>query len=515
MKHFLYLTILFSGLSVLALPLEKEGKQEAELFNTFLQAVTPVGKDMPSVFAGLEQTLALDPDSKYIRRLLVSSALAMNKPQQATPYVNFIDMGENDAEDWSTYGTYEWQTGHLSQAQEAYQKSLELDPDNNQVQYQYLLLISSLDMGKAIPALEDVATKYPGMAATAYLAAGRLYARQQNFPPALVYLDKSIKANPEDPAPRITKSEIYEKTSQFFLLLHELEELEKMGYANAGTLSRMGAIFLLVKDVPKAKTYFLKAKAADDKDGPANYFLSLLAEQDGDLEGAINYLKAASDYPTKSAYWLQVAFFEQRLGRPGDSLRTLEGAYKQFPGSVEIGFFYGLALNDNKSYKKAANVFEKILQTNPDYDDARLHYAYSLESLHKYKDMEAQVKMLLNKNPNNAAALNLYAYSLAERNTRLDEAQGYIARALGQMPQDYSFIDTQAWLYVKQGELDKAEQLFFSIPADIIQNNGEIAYHIGLLLEKQGRREEALKYLEIAQKDWPAAIKLHKKLQQK
>lgn len=512
MKHFLYVTILLTGTAVLALPLDQQSKQEARLFNAFLQAVAPAEKDPARTFAALEQVLAMEPDSKYVRRLLVSLSIAMNKPQQAKPYADFIDMGDNDAEDWSVYAAYQWQNGQADVAKESYEKALALDPENNQILYQYLLLISSLHIRQAVPALEDFARKYPVMAPAAYLAAGRLYVRQQQWQKALVYLDKSIQADPDDPAARITKSEIYEQTSQYFLLLHELEELEKMGYANAGTLSRMGAIFLLVKDVPQAKAYFLKAKTADHTDAAANYFLSLLAEQEGNLEAAITYLKESADYAAKSSYWLQVAFFEQRLGRLQDSLHTLEKAYQHFPGDVEVGFFYGLALNDAQSYKKAAAVFKKILQTNPDYDDARLHYAYALESLHRYKEMETQIQTLLSKNPKNASALNLYAYSLAERDTRLDEAQEYIARALAQEPQDYSFIDTQAWVYVKQGQLDKAEQLFSSIPVEVVQSNDEIAYHIGFLRVKQNRTQEALTYLEMSKDNWPAAAKLYKKL---
>lgn len=511
-KHFFCLVILFGALTASALPLGKEGKAEAQLFNSFLQAVYPTEQDPALTFKALQGVLAQEPDSKYLRRLLVAQAISMNKPDQAKPYANFIDMGENEADDWAVYASYQWQTGQIQQARAAYQQALALDPENNAILYQYLLLLSSLDGDETIKELERIATQYPALAVSAYVAVARLYIRRQDLQQALAYLDKAVQADPNDPSARIAKSEIYEKTSQFFLMLHELEELEKMGYANAGTLSRMGAVFLLVKDVNQAKSYFLKAKARDNSDGSANYFLSLFAEQEGNLESSIKYLQDAADYPAKSAYWLRVAFLEQRLNRPQDSLHTLEKAYRHFSGSVEVGFFYGLALNDNKSYKKAANVFKKILQTNPDYDDARLYYAYALESLRKYKEMEIQLNYLLNKNPANAPALNLYAYSLAQRGLRLEEAQEYIARALMQSPQDYSFIDTQAWIYVKQGQLEKANRLFFSIPTEVVQNNSEIAYHIGVLLEQQGRREEALKYLEMAQKDWPAASKLYRRL---
>lgn len=511
MKHFLYLVMLLSVLPVFSLPIGAEGKKEAQLFNAFLQAISTAPNNSARTFAELERVLALEPDSKYIRRLLVSLSVAMNEPQRASAYIDFIDMGENEAEDFTVYAAYQWRCEHVEEARLAYEKALALDPEDNTILYQYLVLLTSLDGEEAVSGLKNFAKQYPAFASAAYLALGRVYLRQQDVPNALLYLEKAAQADPTDPAPRITKSEIYEKTSQYFLLLHELEELEKMGYANAGTFSRMGAVFLLVKDVPRAKTYFLKAKEDDPADSAANYFLSLLAEQEGDYTAAINYLQESADYKTKASYWLQVSFFQQRLNQPKESLRTLEEAYKNFPGNVEIGFFYGLLLNDAQSYKKAARVFKQILQTNPDYDDARLHYAYALESLRDYKEMEKQLERLLGKHPQHAAALNLYAYSLAERNERLEEAQEYIARALA-IDADNSYVDTQAWIYIRQGKLQEAEDLLTSFPPEFVEDNAEVAYHMGVLRDKQGHREEALKYLDMARQDWPAAAKYYERL---
>ena len=515
MKHILYLLFLFISLPICALPLGKEAKQEARLFNAFLEAVDATPDNPLQTFTALEQVLALDPESKYIRRLLVSLAVSMNKTKWAEPYVDFIEMGENDEEDLNTYAAYVWQTGQIEKAQELYEKSLDLNPDNNQTLYQYLLLLSSLNGQQAAAALERLALRQPAVAGPAYLALGQLFARHQQFAHALAYLDKAVEAEPDNPDPRLLKGDIYEKTGQLAAMKNEFEELEKMGYANAGTLSRMGAVSLLNQQLEEAESYFLKAKAADTADAPANYFLAAFAEQRGDLEQAIRYLQDSAEYPVKESLWLRVSFYQKRLNQPKESLHTLAQAYKKFPGNVEVGFFYGLALNDHKSYKQAASVFRGILETNPDYIDARLNYAYALYELGKYTDMEEQLKRILAKEPQHAAALNLYAYTLAERNERLEQAQEYIERALAVAPEEISFIDTQAWVYIRQGKLAEAETLLSSLPSQVVNNNAEIAYHLGFLRAEQGRIEEALSYLEQAKAGWPAAAKLYNQLQKK
>ncbi len=512
MKYIVFIMGLLLTGPLWALDISKEGQQEAQLFNTFLKAIYVYQDDAPRAYQTLQQALKLAPQSKYIRRLLVQTALFMGKPELAEPYADYINNGENEAEDFSVYAAYQMQRKNPQAALEFYEKALALAPDDNELAYQYLVLLSAYDESKMIAVMNDMAQTRPEIAAQAYTQIGKLYVRRKQFDKALPYLDKAVRADPADPAPRLAKADMYEQTSQYFLMLHEFEELEKMGYGNAGMFSRMAAVFMVVQDIPKAENYFLKARAHDATDPASNYFLSLLAEQKGDLDKAIFYLQESADYPTNASRWLQVGFLQQKLGRPQDSLHTLEQAYKRFEDNVEIAFFYGLMLNDAKEFKKSARVFKKLVAARPEYTDARLHYAYALESLKKYDDMEAQLKAVLAQQSQNAPALNLWAYSLAQRQTRLEEAEEYITRALAVSPQDVSFQDTLGWVYVQQGKLDAAEKILLSFSSDTLKRYPEIAYHIGVLRYRQGRPEEALNYLGQARAGWPAAEELYRRL---
>ncbi len=509
MKVILFLLL---SLPLAALDISAQGRQEAELFTTYLESIYTYAEDDARAFTSLQKALALAPDSKYLRRSLVALALRMEKPALAAPYADYIDLGENEAEDWAVYGTYQVETGHPQEALAAYEKAVALAPEDMELLYRYLLLLSTSDFDKMVAVLEKTAQDQPSLAVQSYTQIGHWYMRRQEWAKALSYLDKAVAADPNDPAARLAKADIYEHTSQFFLMLHEFEELEKIGYGNAGTFSRMGAVFVVVKDFEKAQTYFLKAKKSDDHDVAANYFLSMIAEQQGDFASAISYLRDGADYPTNASHWLQVSFLQQKLNQPDAALQTLAEAYKRFNDHVEIAFFYGLLLNDRESYKQAAYVFNKLLAVRPDYIDAHLHYAYALESLKKYKPMEEHIRFILAKQPQHAAALNLLAYSLAERETRLDEAQELVTRALAVAPEDVSFQDTLGWIYIKQGNLQLAEQIFTSFAEQTVAQYPEIAYHIAVLRLAQGRSNEGLTLLQHARSGWPAAEKLYKKL---
>lgn len=512
MKRFFLFLGLFFSIPVFGLPLGPESRREAQLFNDFFKAVYAQRAGDPNAFKYLQQVLEKAPTSKYIKRLLVSSALAAGQVEWAEPYADYISQGENDTEDLSVYAAYQLKKGNLKEAQSFYAQAIEKDPDDQTLFLQYILSFAFTDIDVALEQLLQLAEKHPDQATHIYTEIGVRYARMNKFSEALLYYDKALQANPRNPVPRYERGRIFERESQYFLMLHEFEELEKMGYGDAGVYSRMGSVFLLVKDFPKAESYFLKAKAEDNGDIPTAYFLSLLAESKGEYSKAISYLKDAENYEKDASKWLQVSFYLKKLNQSEASLQTLKEAYSKFTGNVEVGFFYALALNDAKEYKKAARVLADILKTNPDYQEARLHYAYTLESLKKYKKMEEQLEILLAADEKNAPALNLYAYSLAQRGKRLEQAQRYIARALAENPQDNAFIDTQAWVLFKMGNLAAAADLLASVPEEVIQQNPEIAYHKGAVLFELGEWSLARKYLEMAISVIPEAAKLHKRL---
>jgi len=498
-----------------ALPLTKAEKKEAQFFTDFLQAVYALRDGDSKSVEYLKKTLAASPDSKYIKRLLVGVLLEKGEVEEAAAYVDFAQTGENDAEDWSIYGQYQWKKGDLEDARASYEKALALKPEDTFILYQYVMLLSQMaqqDFEGTVRSLEKLAVENSSLTSEAYTALGQMYAKKLNFKTALVYYNKAIEADPNDPMPRLYRGELYEKASQYFLMLHDFEELEKMGYSNAGTLSRMGSVFILVQDYEKAEDYFLKAKEQSNGDVPSAFFLSLLAEKKGDYENAIRYLKDADDYAQNATRQLQVSFFQQKLNRQKESQDTLAAAYKAFPDNVEIGFFYGLCLNDAKQYKKARSVWERVLSIRPSYTEARLHYAYTLEVLKKYKQMEEALRTVIEEQPKNATALNLYAYYLATRNERLELAQQYVSRALAVMPNEFEFIDTQAWIYYRQGHYQQALDLLQSLSPEVIKENAEIGYHLGEILYHMGRTEEALTYLEAARGKWKDAEKLYRKI---
>ncbi len=517
MKHIFYLAFLGVAFPLSAFSLSEEGRQEAQFFTDFLETVyqqraaDTKAKNADNL-SRWQELLDRQPDSAYLKRQFVAAAVAQNQVEAAAPYADFLEQSEKSAEDYRVYGAYLALKGDWKGAVEAYENALQTEEETSPLVEQYVVLVGQLPLEEAAEKLDKLAAQYPQIASDIYVETGRLFLKKHQLQRALEYFNKTLERDNDHLNAHLGRALVYEQAKQYFLMLHELEFLDKAGWGDAAIYKRMASVYLLVRDLDQAETYFLKVLQTDPADPDALYFLTALAENRKDYHSAFSYLTRSRDYKESPSKQIQAAFYAQKAGNSQEALRQLRVAYQNAPDNVEVAYFYALALQQDKQPKKAARVLKEAVTQNPQNEQLRLQYAFALEESKKYSEMEKQVKTILEQNPNQAAAQNLLAYSLAQRGQRLDEAQTLIARALAQDPNEYAFMDTQAWLWYKQGKTQEALALLQSIPAEVIDRNGEMAYHLGVLYHAQGREKEALSYLEKAKDTWPPAKKLYRQL---
>ena len=309
------------------LPLSRQGQQEADFYFAFIEGTFQKTKtaQLCATFADL---LQIQPQNKYLRRQMLLCSLDKKDVAAAAQYADFFEQGENDGEDLAAYAFYLWQKGELPAAQEHYEQALKVAPDDSRILYQYLTLIGIVDTDRAAEKLQERKADYPTQAAALDYETGNLYLKRGQWQRALEYYKSSKEANPQNPEPYLISAEIYEKTNQFFLMLRELEELEQTGYKSGPVFSRMGSVYVLVKDHARAKQYFLKAKEAEPGNIAAGYFLALYAENEKNFKQAAQYLRETSDFPTDAGKWLQISFYEKQDGDTAGALRTLQTAHQ-------------------------------------------------------------------------------------------------------------------------------------------------------------------------------------------
>jgi tetratricopeptide (TPR) repeat protein len=94
---------------------------------------------------------------------------------------------------------------------------------------------------------------------------------------------------------------------------------------------------------------------------------------------------------------------------------------------------------------------------------------------------------------------------LADRGVRLDEAIGYIKRAVEIDPQNGAYLDSLGWAYFKAGNYDMAEQNLRKA-SERIGNDATVQDHLGELFNKTGKLRLAAMHWERALAEWNRSV---------
>ena len=145
-------------------------------------------------------------------------------------------------------------------------------------------------------------------------------------------------------------------------------------------------------------------------------------------------------------------------------------------------------------YKRALTIAQTH-HRNTQILDADFYFAYGAahERTGLIDEAEALFRKTLGLNPDHAATLNYQAYMWAERGENLDEAMTYVLRALELEPDTGAYLDTLGWVHYQQGD-NEAALREIERAADLMGDDPVITDHLGDVLFKLDRKEDALEY---------------------
>jgi tetratricopeptide (TPR) repeat protein len=146
------------------------------------------------------------------------------------------------------------------------------------------------------------------------------------------------------------------------------------------------------------------------------------------------------------------------------------------------------------------------LSAKPEEKDYVSFVAGSIyERQKKYDRAEEMFKKVLAGDPTNAVTLNYLGYMLADRGVRLEEALGYVKKAIQLDPQNGAYLDSLGWAYFKLGKYELAEENLRKA-MDRTQNDPTVLDHMGDLLQKTERLKLATGYWERALAEWAKSV---------
>jgi tetratricopeptide (TPR) repeat protein len=196
------------------------------------------------------------------------------------------------------------------------------------------------------------------------------------------------------------------------------------------------------------------------------------------------------------------------MGSPTPAIARVKGLLKDNADDRDVYIALAQMYSRIKEWDKAEESINKAIELSSKQEDKdyALFVAGSMYERQKiYDKAEESFHKVLADDPKNAMALNYLGYMLADRGTRLDEALGYIRRAVALDPQNGAYLDSLGWVYYKMGNYELSEENLRRA-SERMGDDPTIHDHLGELYQKTGRLKLAATHWERSLEEWNKTV---------
>lgn len=398
-------------------------------------------------------------------------------------------------------------------------RALTLDPSNQEYKLNLAQDLAQAEQyDEALKVYQEVADANP-RDPTPLLRMAQVYRQQKKFDLARESIDKAREIDPDNLEVKLDESFLQEeegKLSEAIVTLKQvLDATAKKNYSagertyRASMLERLGRMYLNLEQFDEAADTFRQLGGLDPEYAArADVQVVETYRQAKDYEKAQKLADAAiKKYPNDR---IVIGMHAEMLADSGHVDEAAAELRKSLGGKDDREIYTSLAQiyergKDYPEMAKAVDQLEKLSQTKD--DKITLHFLRGTlyERQKKFQQAESEFREVLKLDSSNAQAQNYLGYMLADQNTRLDEAQQLILKALDSEPNNGAFLDSLGWVYYRQNKLkDAEEQLNRSI--QMITRDPTIHDHLGDVYFKQGRIKEAIAQWQSSLTEWNASL---------
>ena len=329
---------------------------------------------------------------------------------------------------------------------------------------------------------------------------------------AINYYRQFLSNNSNANDARLNLARMLIKQSRFNEAKPELLKLSTLANSNPEILVVVGLLFVQSNDFTEAEKYFKQALKSEIKNKePIYLYLGQIAEKNGHDAEAIGWYNSVHQPFENASLGQTDHYLDAKISMANVMSRT-QGADAAIQMLDELGQLTDAQLAQvisaqanilvqAKRFQESYELLGKAVANMSNANELIYDYAMAAERVQQFTVLETQLRQLINIKPAFAQAYNALGYSFADRNVKLEEANKLIAKALELSPNDHYIMDSMGWVQYRLGNIDKA--LDYLTKAYHLQNDPEIAAHLGEVLWSQGKRDEASKVWDDALKTSP------------
>jgi tetratricopeptide (TPR) repeat protein len=469
-----------------------------------------------------KMAVKIQPDSEEAVTTLAYLYNEEGDSGHALQVLNSIPESARSAKVYSALGfTYEQQKQY-KQAIDSYRRSTELDRDN--LDSVRGLAQNLLNDGQSDAALEQykvIADADPSDAQT-YMRMAEIDRRDGKLDQALEALKKANGVVPDSLEVQYNIAVINEAQGKFddsIAILNQL--LQKTEHADgqysvqeknnlAVFIERLGTVYREANKHPQAVETFRKMLDLGDENAVRGYEEIVETYRDNrQWQEATNVaVEAAKKFPDDRELQMTAAAQQADMGDADAAMARVKAMLKGTPEDRTVYLALAQMNSRVKNWKEAEADINKALELSTKPED-RNYVIFVQGSIYerqkKYDLAEEAFHKVIADDPKNAQALNYLGYMLADRGTRVEEALGYIRRAVALDPQNGAYIDSLGWVYYRLGNYDLAEENLRRA-SERIGNDPTVHQHLGELYQKTGRLKLAATNFERALEEWNKTI---------
>jgi len=321
---------------------------------------------------------------------------------------------------------------------------------------------------------------------------------------ALVEMRRVIDESPDNREMRMVYARMLITNEKYAEAIEEFEKLLAENPNDGELIYRLGLLQLQQEQYTDAKRNFQRLVDRNQRSDEGRYYLGRVAEEQDEQQTAIDAYESVSQgqyYIDAKARIASLYAEIHSTERAQEYLKDLRAKLSAPENVIEVYLIEGQLLHDEKLYVAAMDLYSEGLQEFPGHSDLLYARALMAEEIDRIDLLETDLKAILSENPDNASALNALGYTLADHNHRINEALGYIQRALEIRPDDPAVIDSMGWVQFRLGNYAEAET--YLRKAYALLDDAEIAGHLAELLWTQGSRDEALQLMQEGLERYP------------
>ncbi len=486
-----------------------------------------LNNDLQKAETEFKIAVKLQPDSEEAVTTLAYLYNELGDTARATQVLSSVPNTQKSAKLYSALGyTYEQQKQYKN-AIESYRHAIEMDRDN--LDAIRGLAQNLLNDGQADAALQQykvIADANPEDAQT-YVRIAEIYRKQGKFDLALENLKKAESMVQDSVEVPYNIAAIYEAQGRYDEAIPIMKDLLKKSekadgkYSNgeksnrAVFLERLGSIYRDQGNNQEANEAFRQIVALGGDDNIERGYQQIVDtwREAKEWQKATDAAKEAVEkLPTSRDLKMVLAAQQADMGDAEKALKDVRGMLKGDAASAnddrQVYITLAQMYTRLRRFSDAEQALDKAEQLSTKQDDKEYVWflrGSTFERAKRYSEAEEQFKKVLASDPDHASTLNYLGYMLADQNMKLEEAFGYIQRAVDLDPSNGAYLDSLGWAYFRLGKFQLAEDNLLKA-SQKINTDATVHDHLGDLYQKTGRLKLAATNWERALSEWNRTI---------